>query len=1078
LPLFASSTLLYAYDCSAGGLASLSWSKYVTSENGQDAHAALSDSRGDIVRAAGAECLAERLDHALALEPLVEADLVRQLPSNQSIESTGITSGSGDSRPALSSAEVLSKLLSSQSQPNQLVGQPLSPDRGYHAKSCSFDLDDDLVYGEIQDDCNVCDGVTTDPDGDGVQEDLIYVDASNGGNNSSCGSPGSPCRTITYALSSRADGPGDGAEDIICIRGRFRNEPIDGITFPHGGVAGTKTRNKAGSEARNFKYPKNPLMIVGWDFDNDGSYPPQDNDDIAIIDGDLGEGIAFHNPSAYAYIEIAHLSVENFGNSNLGLGVASGLWRSSTSSDTEYVFLHDLEMDRMSQGRCHKEGKILSHSDYKYFAFENVKCNDCGSYFFRGGVDTDSVHGPIRVKNMTLICHACDGGRCRISDSWGGTRGWEWLDSFFDLNSAGWDHDRGAAYGITQTQCLQDLDIVNNEFKDFSPAISVEFGDPVYCNPGVPTTDLTVDRNVHYRVSNVSGFGSPSFIELAREGGEGSNRLSGEMLITNNLVYSANGQGFSNFIWTKGGIGNNETPQDAQITVANNTLYINTWGNFNEAFATIENPNTTYKQQHFSFINNIVVGPAESDSNNMIVEYAPNQWTSEFNSFAPGNGYIWNNVQRNNIVNWRAASGSDTNSNECVPAFQNPSAGDFHLKQGDACAKDKGTPLATLFQHDMDFDVRGQGAGWDRGADEYSVATPGLYSLSVSRNGSGSGTVTSSPAGINCGSDCVEQYAEGTTVALTAIPSAGSVFANWSGHSDCSDGQVTMNANKSCTATFTVNSPPSVSITAPLTNVALNASVTSSGSEFAGREPEFVVDGIVEQQGEWWAASGAPNWVEIDLGAEHVIDRISAAPFAGSPSHPYFYDNSWLIRYRDPSGLHKDFSNVQKTSGSGTLASTGISITSGDPGSSNGVPDYKFYEFTFDPVPARFLKFKVTDGDSDGDSNLTEIEVEEVFPNGSPVTFRGTSVDSQEGNISEQINWSSDLDGFIGSGSVVTFTFLSVGPHTISATVTDSAGLMAASETQIRVTGEDPRDPEFSDGFESGSSGSWSSVVP
>lgn len=78
------------------------------------------------------------------------------------------------------------------------------------------------------------------------------------------------------------------------------------------------------------------------------------------------------------------------------------------------------------------------------------------------------------------------------------------------------------------------------------------------------------------------------------------------------------------------------------------------------------------------------------------------------------------------------------------------------------------------------------------------------YTLSVSRNGSGSGTVTSSPAGINCGATCSASFSSGTMVTLTASPASGSSFAGWSGAGCSGTGNctVTMNAAQSVTATF------------------------------------------------------------------------------------------------------------------------------------------------------------------------------------------------------------------------------------------------------------------------------------
>jgi len=119
------------------------------------------------------------------------------------------------------------------------------------------------------------------------------------------------------------------------------------------------------------------------------------------------------------------------------------------------------------------------------------------------------------------------------------------------------------------------------------------------------------------------------------------------------------------------------------------------------------------------------------------------------------------------------------------------------------------------------------------------------YTLTINKTGSGSGTVTSNPAGIDCGNTCSAQFGDGTSVTLTANPDSGSVFAGWSG--DCSacgsntTCQITMDSNKTCTATFDlqpVNNPPVInsftatptSGTAPLT-VTFNWNVSDADGD-------------------------------------------------------------------------------------------------------------------------------------------------------------------------------------------------------------------------------------------------------
>jgi uncharacterized repeat protein (TIGR02543 family) len=81
-----------------------------------------------------------------------------------------------------------------------------------------------------------------------------------------------------------------------------------------------------------------------------------------------------------------------------------------------------------------------------------------------------------------------------------------------------------------------------------------------------------------------------------------------------------------------------------------------------------------------------------------------------------------------------------------------------------------------------------------------------LPRLTVQKQGAGSGTVTSTPAGISCGSDCSALFSPGTPVVLTALPAPGSTFAGWTGA--CAGAgacNVTMDGAKSVTATFTAN---------------------------------------------------------------------------------------------------------------------------------------------------------------------------------------------------------------------------------------------------------------------------------
>ncbi len=82
-------------------------------------------------------------------------------------------------------------------------------------------------------------------------------------------------------------------------------------------------------------------------------------------------------------------------------------------------------------------------------------------------------------------------------------------------------------------------------------------------------------------------------------------------------------------------------------------------------------------------------------------------------------------------------------------------------------------------------------------------STATTFSLAVTKTGTGGGTVTSSPSGINCGSTCTANYANGTSVTLTAAAASGSLFAGWSGAcTGTSTCALAMTAARNVTATF------------------------------------------------------------------------------------------------------------------------------------------------------------------------------------------------------------------------------------------------------------------------------------
>ena len=88
------------------------------------------------------------------------------------------------------------------------------------------------------------------------------------------------------------------------------------------------------------------------------------------------------------------------------------------------------------------------------------------------------------------------------------------------------------------------------------------------------------------------------------------------------------------------------------------------------------------------------------------------------------------------------------------------------------------------------------------GAGKGSVPTP-MVSLRLTV--AGSGTVTSTPPGINCPSTCTATFVSGTAVSLAAAPASGYSFSGYTGACSGPSCSLVLNGDQAISATFTAN---------------------------------------------------------------------------------------------------------------------------------------------------------------------------------------------------------------------------------------------------------------------------------
>jgi YD repeat-containing protein len=146
-----------------------------------------------------------------------------------------------------------------------------------------------------------------------------------------------------------------------------------------------------------------------------------------------------------------------------------------------------------------------------------------------------------------------------------------------------------------------------------------------------------------------------------------------------------------------------------------------------------------------------------------------------------------------------------------------------------------------------------------------TFGTTAILTVTKAGTATGLGTVTSSPAGINCGSTCSANFVYGAVVTLTPSAGAGSSFAGWSGAGCSGTGTcvITMSANTAVTATFNDTVAPANTTAANfISSGAASTAATAVTLAIAGTDAVGVT-GYYASESATAPLAGATGWVAV-----------------------------------------------------------------------------------------------------------------------------------------------------------------------------------------------------------------------
>ncbi|MEO1369296.1 MAG: hypothetical protein AAFX50_19125, partial [Acidobacteriota bacterium] len=358
-------------------------------------------------------------------------------------------------------------------------------------------------------------------------------------------------------------------DDVAVLDGGGTREPGGGLTRPF---------VRTGRQVRDFELPADPSMLVGWDRDRDGIYPPKDPDDVAVLDGggtrEPGGGLTrpFVLTGASSRFEMAHFTARDYGRfSDIE---ESGFVRFAERGGVraDHFFIHDVTLEGINRDQPAQSHRIVFNfftggTSYHHVAFYNLRIDDVGGFMVRGSgpylempPERGGDDGPYRFERLSVTAHGCDdddeacrsgGGSAFIGwKLWGYMSGIEILDSTFDANVDAWRPKRGGNGGavlVSATQCSRDWAVAGNAVYDFKVGFRARGGFTVYCGyddrepprQRPRTTDGVVFAE-NFFLNRFAGWHHGDWI-VHLEGGQDAARALADVTVRDNLLVSTDG---------------------------------------------------------------------------------------------------------------------------------------------------------------------------------------------------------------------------------------------------------------------------------------------------------------------------------------------------------------------------------------------------------------------------------------------------------------------------------------------------------------------------------------------------------